>query len=69
VNVRITGTGSALPMKIHTNAEPEHIIQTRDDLIISGTLPTHLSACIVKDVIAATRINGIQPFSTCAPVR
>ena len=37
MNVRITGTGSALPAKIVTNAELEQLIDTSDDWITTRT--------------------------------
>jgi 3-oxoacyl-[acyl-carrier-protein] synthase-3 len=37
VNVRITGTGSALPAKILTNAELERLVDTSDEWITSRT--------------------------------
>ncbi|MEI7817912.1 MAG: 3-oxoacyl-ACP synthase, partial [Desulfuromonadales bacterium] len=37
MNVRITGTGSALPGKILTNAELEHLVDTSDEWITTRT--------------------------------
>jgi 3-oxoacyl-[acyl-carrier-protein] synthase-3 len=113
VNVRITGTGSALPGKILTNAELERLVDTSDewittrtgikerriadegeytstfaaeagrralamagvqpediDLIILSTVtpdfPFPSTACIVQDILGATRATAFDISAACS---